>query len=160
MEKLKKQTLFVKAGFTLVELMTVVAIIGILAAISVFALAGSRESARDARRKADLQAVASALELFKADCNYYLRTSSFPSAGSALTGSSCTPSNSNRYIEAIPTDPRPGLNFVYRALPSGCTNCTRFQYWAYLEEAPDLPAGCSAPPSCGSQTCNYCVHNP
>lgn len=49
-------------GFTLVELMVVVAIIAILAAIGVTVFSGQQKNARDARRRADIDAIASALE--------------------------------------------------------------------------------------------------
>ena len=149
-------------GFSLIELLTVMAIIAILAAVSIFALAGSREAARDARRKGDLQSIASALELYKADCNFY--PNALPSAGSALMGDEapCTLS-ANTYQEVVPDDPLTGQDYTYVPLPSGCDstdNCTRFRVWAALEGPGTTPSGCSSPPSCGSATCNWCVLNP
>lgn len=156
-------------GFTLIELLIVIVIITILGGISLFALQGTRSSARDAKRKADLEHIASGLELFKADCTYY--PYSFPSPGNPLTGSECTPPNNNIYIQAIPDDPDSSRDYRYAAL--GCVAnpspppdffCPRFRVWAALESqpTPTLPPGCPAPiPSCGSgYTCNYCVHNP
>ena len=57
------------SGFTLVELLVVIAIIVILISVSLVGLTGSRETARDAKRKADLEAIRSALELYKSDNN-------------------------------------------------------------------------------------------
>lgn len=51
------------AGFTLVELLVVVAIIAILSVIGLTLFSGAQKNARDARRKADVDAVASALEI-------------------------------------------------------------------------------------------------
>lgn len=64
-------------GFTLVELLVIVAIIGVLAAIVIVALNSARVRARDARRQSDITSLQSALELYndanngypKHDCN-------------------------------------------------------------------------------------------
>lgn len=57
-----------KKGFTLIELLVVIAIIGILATIIVASFTSAQQRGRDARRKADLDAVKKALELAKSDC--------------------------------------------------------------------------------------------
>lgn len=49
-------------GFTLVELMVVVAIIAILAVVGITVYSNVQKSARDARRQADIGAITSALE--------------------------------------------------------------------------------------------------
>lgn len=49
-------------GFTLVELMVVIAIIAILAAVGITIFSGQQKSARDGRRKADIDSIAGALE--------------------------------------------------------------------------------------------------
>lgn len=155
-EKLK--VLF--SGFTLIELLVVMAIIGVLAGISLFAMRGARESARDARRKADLEAIRSGLEIYRADCNYY--PNSMPSPGNQLTGvTPCSPTTSNVYIQAVPDDQDSGKNYIYVPLPSGCSNnCTSFRLWAALEQPESLPSYCSSAPSCGSASCNYCIVSP
>ena len=53
-----------KKGFTLVELLIVIAIIGILATLAVVALQNARQSARDAKRIADIRQIQTALELY------------------------------------------------------------------------------------------------
>ncbi len=71
-------------GFTLVELLVVVAITGILASASYFGINDVRKSIRDNKRRADLNQVARALELFKTDNgqyppnNYYSISSASP----------------------------------------------------------------------------------
>lgn len=56
-------------GLTLVELGTVVIIIGLLMTISLVAIAPAREKARDVRRKADLERLFGILEIYRHDHN-------------------------------------------------------------------------------------------
>ncbi len=53
-----------KKGFTLVELLVVIAIIGILATLAIVALQQARQNARDSKRVADIKQMQTALELF------------------------------------------------------------------------------------------------
>jgi prepilin-type N-terminal cleavage/methylation domain-containing protein len=52
-----------KKGFTLIELIIVMAIIGILAVVAIVAISGKSADARDARRQADMSAVQTGLAL-------------------------------------------------------------------------------------------------
>ena len=58
-------------AFTLVELMLVVIIIGVLAAMVVPRLAGRSEQAKIARSKADIAAIGLALDLYELDAGQY-----------------------------------------------------------------------------------------
>ncbi len=58
-------------AFTLVELLSVIAIIGILAAITIPALGGARDSAYRARTKAQFSQWAGAMELFRQEYGFY-----------------------------------------------------------------------------------------
>ena len=53
-----------KKGFTLIELLIVIAIIGILAGIIIASLNVARTKSRDARRKTDINAIKTALDLY------------------------------------------------------------------------------------------------
>lgn len=62
----KKQT-----GFTIVELLIVIVVIGILAAIVITTFTGVQKRARDSERKSDLQALSSQMEVYFADNSKY-----------------------------------------------------------------------------------------
>lgn len=60
-----------QGGFTLVELMVVVAIIGLLAAVVTVNVMGQSHQARVERVRADMRAISDACDLFKIDVGMY-----------------------------------------------------------------------------------------
>ena len=53
------------SGFTIVELIITIAIIGVLAAITIVAYNGTQAQARDTKRMSDLAAIAEAIQLYR-----------------------------------------------------------------------------------------------
>ncbi len=80
-------------GFTLIELVVVMAIIAILTGLSVFNFNQARMKARDISRKNDLKQLQNALELYKNE--QFPQT--FPAALASLTPT---------YIKVVPVDPK------------------------------------------------------
>ncbi len=74
-----------RLGFTLIEVMIVIALIGILSSFAIYGYQSSQKKARDAQRKSDLQQVKKALEAAKNDCR---SGSYFPSYGTIYESSS------------------------------------------------------------------------
>jgi general secretion pathway protein G len=100
-------------GFTLIEIMVVVVIIGLLAAVIVPKVIGNVDTARQAKAKQDIQALQTALTMFKLD-NY-----SYPTAElglKALVEKPDSPLIRNwrpgGYLERLPKDPW-GNEYVY-----------------------------------------------
>ncbi len=101
-----------KNGFTIVELLIVIMVIAILAAISVVAYRGIQARARDSIRIKDLKEVQKLVEAYKAVHGSY----PLPSTGSGNWAGNCTSYGSaSQYIVGVeefaarlPLDPRHG----------------------------------------------------
>jgi general secretion pathway protein G len=81
-----------EGGFTLIELMIVIVILGILAAIVVFAVGGIQNRGEDSACKANVKTVEVALEAF------YAKTGAYPAANdyAALTTAP------NKFLKTVP----------------------------------------------------------
>ena len=86
-----------KSAFTLVEILIVVAIIGILASLTTVALASIRAKSRDTKRLSDIKQFQSVLEIYRNDNNAYPR---FATSGLPLVGP-----DGQTYMKQVPTAP-------------------------------------------------------
>lgn len=94
-------------GFTLIEIMVVVVILGILAAIVVPKIMSRPEQARIVKVKQDILAIQSALDLYKLDNSFYPSTDQGLQALVTKPTSAPMPNNwkSDGYLQQIPRDP-------------------------------------------------------
>jgi len=148
-------------GFTLVELLVVISILGILASIALVSFTSSQMRGRDTQRKSDLKQISSALELFYSDYGKYPDES----GGSIIacpTGTLCVwglgqfSDGKTIYFKVLPKDPASGQNYYYRIVDPPTNQ--KFQLFAYLENTRDLDL--ISPPTaylCGgsSKYCNF-----
>ena len=113
-----------KKGFTLVELLVVIAIIGILSTLSVVSLNSARAKSRDARRLSDIKQIRTALDL------YYDSSSTYPLSCSPLGTSTCAcltsvgwTSTANCtgtiFMQKVPSDPLSSASYTYNQTSSG-----------------------------------------
>ncbi len=110
-----------RKGFTLVELLIVIAVIGILAGVFFIGVTGFRNSALDARRVADLKNVQNSLELYYSKCRLYPNAT--VSGANCPSGTGNSPAtyadlvtilrNAQIGITAVPNDPVSGQTYDY-----------------------------------------------
>ena len=97
-------------GFTLIELMIVVVILGLLATIIMPRILGRPEQARRTKAKIDIRNIQSALALFKTD------TGRFPTTSEGLEALVSDPGirgyNPDSYFDKVPVDPW-GNRYIY-----------------------------------------------
>ena len=109
-----------RKGFTLIELMLVVVIIGALVAMVMPRLTGRGEQARVAAAKADIQAnIATGLKLYELDNGEFPSTSDGLNA--LMTKPSSAPNWKGPYLEKKPVDPW-GREYKYKSPGEHRTN--------------------------------------
>lgn len=86
-------------GFTMIELMVVVIIIGVLVAIAVPVYSNAAQKSRISRARADLRTLESAISI------YYAEKSEYPELQKDLVDSN--------YLKEIPTDPWRNEQYIY-----------------------------------------------
>ena len=140
------------SGFTFIELMLVIAILGILLAFISGNFINSLKKGRDAKRKSDLEQIQTALEMYYEDKKVYPSTLLFNT-------SFADPLSGKVYMARVPTDPKGEYKYRY------CTEATyqKYQLYAQLENLQDTKAiiepeelsTCTS--DCSTLGCNYGV---
>lgn len=135
-------------GFTIVELLIVIVVIAILAAITIVAINGIQSKARDTAKYADAKAIIKALELYKVKNGAYPLMSGTNVTGTAICGShnngySYSDATDNTWLRDLVAD---GIVSKVPAAPGN--NCTSF--YRYLS-----PGATNY--NCPSRTVNYYV---
>ena len=99
-----------QSGFTLLELLIVIVIIGILALLIIPNISSAPKKARDTQRKTDLKAAQKALE------EYYVSTQAYPIQASATvitTALAPLSTGTAPPLKTIPTDPKNVSPYTY-----------------------------------------------
>jgi general secretion pathway protein G len=163
-------------GFTLLEILVVMVILGALVAIGLRSFVPSQMKSRDARRKSDLQQVTRALELYYTDKGHYpvndadgqIVAYGEEGAVTFAWGEMFTDPDQEAtvYMSNLPRDPS-GLQYFYQAYVWGGsgwdeidietdTQAKAYRMFAYLENEQDQSRVGGLTQSCGDELlCNY-----
>ena len=90
-----------KKGFTLVELLIVIVILGILAAIVIARFAGATKESKESNLKGNLRTIRASLETYKANS----KSNSYPPTLDDLWAGTASDVDSKTFLERIPIDP-------------------------------------------------------
>jgi prepilin-type N-terminal cleavage/methylation domain-containing protein len=108
-------------GFTLVELLVVISIIGVLATLVLLQLGTARARARDTKRIADINQIRTAAESYFED-----NSGTYPTA--------IDQTSLGKYLTKVPSDPLTGGAYGYAYHTTGGGKVDGYQIWAKLEQ--------------------------
>lgn len=136
------------------EILIVIAMLGILATIIFGSYLTSLTKGRDSRRKQDLEQVARALELYYSEQGVYPASAEVDFGGMLVKPDS---GGSLFYMKQLPSDPVSGYDYVYVSADQ-----QKYQLYSCLEndQDPDYQKDVTSP-SCGScDPCRYGISSP
>jgi prepilin-type N-terminal cleavage/methylation domain-containing protein len=136
----------IQKGFTMIELLVVISIIGVLTTLAIANFTGGQQRARDTSRKNDLRIVRDALETYKLDQT----TGTYPTPAATNTWTTLmTTLTSGTYLKNAVSDPKNGSPAIYVYTYATQNSNTDFTLKACLESSTDT-AGTWTNGSCGS----------
>lgn len=101
-----------QSGFSLIEIMVVVVILGILAALVVPKIVERPDDARIISAKQDVLSIQNAMELYKLDNGFYPTTDQSIMALVEKPTTNPVPNNWKKYLKSLPKDPW-GREYLY-----------------------------------------------
>lgn len=131
MEKKNGTSLSLSKGFTLVEVLIVVAIMTLFVISGISTYVNTLKASRDTKRKADLGTIQKGLESYYNDNGYY--------PADLTTGTPLCASDTNCYLKTIPLDPSGYVYLYVRGDVSGTSQS--FQLYSVLERNNDAGTG-------------------
>jgi len=132
-------------AFTLIEILVVATIIGLLTAAAFISYAQLSRQSRDAKRKADLEQIRAAVEMYRSNN----ASNAYPSFTLSCSSTGGISEGTTTYLSSIPKDPKCSTNTYYYS-----TSGTDYTLGAFLEASSST---CSSTYSCGGVNCNYCL---
>lgn len=131
-------------GFTLLEILVVISIIGILIVLGAAAFSVAQQKGRDARRRGDMKAMQNAFEQY------------YAASGSVYAAGNCTGMQGQFSSNSLPKDPKPSQDYTCTSTTSTYCAC------ALLDETGSgnaNTAGSGGTCSYGGTNNYYCVSN-
>lgn len=120
-----------RRGFTLVELIVVITVIGVLTGGVALSISKNAVQARNTRRKTDLQQIKSALEFYRSDNTLGFYPQKQGDGTNANTrykrvsgGVTTYELVQEGYLDEVPVDPSTGTDYTYEPRTSSNTACT------------------------------------
>lgn len=147
-------------GFSLIELMVVITIIGILSAIVYANFGAGNEKTRDAKRQGDLRILQTAITQYKQEFGRY------PAAGADNNGDGFSSEDEDtnyivgltpKYMSRLPNDPnrgsQPGFSYrtntngtVYKLMISGTVEAERITTYSHVFKSCDIDKSIAGTP--------------
>lgn len=127
-------------GFTLLEILVVISIIGILMALGAAAFSVAQRKGRDARRRGDMKSIQNGFEQY------------YATSGSVYTDPCSDMATAAIFPGGLPVDPKPSETYLY-------PTCTTSSYCvcALLDNNTDGNSGGAC--NYGAATTHFCVSN-